>query len=319
MSMWAGLAAIGVFVAFPSRFAAAQASLDDEATARRLFLEGKQLLDDGRLAEACPKLARSDALDPEPGTEVNLARCYEGLGKTASAYWTWQAAAAAAAHKEASEPDEAGRKKQADREAYARSRIDVLAGRLLRVTLHVSPATDGGVDIRLDGTALPKEQWGSSIPVDPGPHHVTASAPSKQPWVTEFEVDEEKLPSVTVVVPSLQATDKNEWQRTTAVALGAGGIASLAVGAAFGVAAIGAHNGALTNCTSSLNCNARGIDQLSQAKSDAAVADVTFAVGGTALVAALLLLAIPSHGSSALRWTPEVSVGRSSVSIGGAF
>src|SRR5258705_13207662 len=76
--------------------AAARAQSGDSAVAQALFDQAKQLLADGRTAEACPKLEESQRLEPRSGTLINLARCYEQLGRLASAWSKYIEAATSA-------------------------------------------------------------------------------------------------------------------------------------------------------------------------------------------------------------------------------
>ena len=69
--------------------AAPRIALADETPvqrAERLFGEGKSALEAGHYAEACPKLAESQSLDPAAGTLLALGLCHEGEGKTATAW-----------------------------------------------------------------------------------------------------------------------------------------------------------------------------------------------------------------------------------------
>jgi len=97
--------------AFASNEARADASPVDKAAAQTLFDEGRRLMAAGKLADACPKLAESQKLDPGVGTQFHLSDCYERFGQTASAWAGFLEVAAAA--------KSAG---QNDREKVARDR-----------------------------------------------------------------------------------------------------------------------------------------------------------------------------------------------------
>jgi tetratricopeptide (TPR) repeat protein len=65
--------------------AAAGAHAKDAADADALFEQGRALITEGRVAEACAKFEASLALDPVLGTRLNLGLCWEQLGRVLDA------------------------------------------------------------------------------------------------------------------------------------------------------------------------------------------------------------------------------------------
>jgi hypothetical protein len=258
-------------------------------------------MDAGRVSEACAKFRISDALDPEVGTKMNLARCYDRLGTTASAYAAWGRAAEAAARQARIATDPRERQLQSDREIHARAQMAALAPRLLYLSVRVEGGIHSDVTVLLDGEALPKDQWDLKIPVDPGVHQLVGLAPLREPWFAHFELDEQRSPWIVVSVPDLrerppqyahaQADGPPEVDplRTTAIGLGAAALVTGLVGVGFGIDSLSAYSRALSNCTPSFNCNDSGMHDLSRLRTDAAVADVTLVVAGLEAVGAVTL------------------------------
>lgn len=144
----------------------------DRALAEALFDEGRRLAAAGKFAEACPKFERSNAEDPAPGTQLNLASCYEHLGKTASAWATYTAVASAAS---------------GARATFAQQKADALVPMLAKLTIRASSART----VTRDGAVVPAASFGVAIPVDPGAHVVVASG---------FQRSVTVAPGATVVV-----------------------------------------------------------------------------------------------------------------------
>jgi hypothetical protein len=160
---------LGLGVALVSPPARAQ-SAEDQATARALFNEGRQLMRAGSYDRACSKLEAASKLYPGSGVLLNLGDCYEHVGRTASA-WTEFAEAASAAERES----------RADDLAEAKRRQTALEPKLSRLAVRV-PRETPGIVVKRDGTALDRAAWGTPIPVDPGTHGVTAEAPGHVAW-----------------------------------------------------------------------------------------------------------------------------------------
>jgi serine/threonine-protein kinase len=289
--------ALITFLASVSVAPAVQAQASNVA-AQALFDLGRALMKDGNYAEACPKLAESQRLDPGSGTLLNLGICYEHLGLTASA-WSTFVDAAAAAHATG----------KPDRMKSAQQRADALAPRLIRITIRVTSDKLAELEVRHDGTIVRPAQWGTAIVADPGSHVVAATAPGHKAWQTTVVMRDQ---SETVIVPELELlptktakaeappkdargpddgaeTNVGQGQRTAALIAGGVGIVGVAVGTVFGLRSKSLHDDAAAYCTGSECRDPRGVELSNMALSSANVATAAFIVGGVGLAAAGVL------------------------------
>lgn len=315
-------------------FAQAQNSTN-EATASALFDEGRRLMEVGQFASACPKFADSAKLDPGVGTMLNLAICYEKIGKTASAWATYRNAAASARDKG-----------QKEREKIARDGVERLAKGLFRVVISVASQFNvDAVTVNLDGAPLPKSLWGLPAPVDPGAHTLEAVAPHKARWSTSFKalattvpalvvpalVDELPTASTVAVRTSAAAPTVTpsevpppSGQRIAGLVVGGAGIVGVAVGSIFGLLAKSANDDSTAHCGTKY-CDATGTDDRSSASSKATISTVAFVLGGVGLAGgAALWLTAPGttkeHGAPvAMRLEPHMSASGGGVSLSGSW
>ncbi|RYZ09138.1 MAG: tetratricopeptide repeat protein [Myxococcales bacterium] len=163
------------------------------AVAEALYRQARDLMAAGKYAEACPKFAQSQQLDPATGTLLNLAACHEKQGRLATA-WLEYSDALVAARRDGRE----------DRVEYARARAQELEPKLSRLVLVLEPGAEApGVTIELDGASIGSGVFGVPTAVDPGEHTVKASAPGKKPSVFRVTIGAE-AEQRTLTIPALQ-------------------------------------------------------------------------------------------------------------------
>lgn len=311
-----------------SPLAHAEPSDAERALARTLFADGRALVKEGRHAEACPKLAESQRLDPGVGTLFNLGDCYEATGRTASA-WAAFSEVADLAHL-------AG---HADREAVAKARASALAPRLARLRVRAPSPAPTGLEIELDGRPLPPAALDTDLPVDPGTHVVAAKAPDRRAFRGEVRIPDEAKTSVLdlpaleddappapAAAPAPRATarppeppaprpadappgDERPWQRPVALGTGALGVVALGIGAGFGLAASSSWGDARPACPNDV-CTPDGRTAWEDARGQAA-ASTAFFVTGAVLVAAGAVLFFTAPPAAPKRveaapWLPRV-------------
>lgn len=284
---------IGLAVLSP-RVAHAEEKTANAAIAQRLFDEAIKLIDRGRYAEACPKLARSQELAPSGGTLLNLGDCYEKNGQTASAWVSFRDAAARAG---------VAGMKQAQAAALLRS--DALAPKLVYLKIQLAPdATEiGGLEVKRDGVAVSHAELGTEVPVDPGVHRIEASAPKYQSWNTEVSLATGDTPRAVTVsnlvklpeVAQPPANDPGRDQQRIGLVLGAGGVVLTGVAGIFGLNAFSTNDEALTHCADGTHCDDKGLSLTDTAQTQATVSTALF-IGSAALLVAGAVLYFTAPG-----------------------
>lgn len=171
-----------------SHRAAAQTS--DAALAESLFLEGRKLIAAGDVAAACPKFRQSHELDPQLGTLLNLGKCYEQNGQTASAWAAFTELSRLASR--------AGQKARAD---FAAERVAALESDLAYVTVRLAPPLPEGIVVSIDDKSLTPAVLGTALRLDPGQRQLTVQAPGFQPFTRTIDVSHGSRQEV--VVPAL--------------------------------------------------------------------------------------------------------------------
>jgi hypothetical protein len=345
-----GAALVAAAVVASSWFAPCAALAQNPSPADTAFEEGRALMKSGDLAAACAKFEESDRLEPAAGTLLNLADCYERVGRYASAWRAFTAGAEAADHLG-----------QFDRARRARERAAAVRDRLATITL-VVPSAIASAEIRLDGEAVPQGAWGAAWPVDPGPHTIEASAPDRRPWSAQIIITRD-AERVSVTVPDLSPADgtvasvvlpsggdrressstsssgspapvdpkpeaaskPGAAHRTGAYALGGASLVAIGIGTFASLQALSKRDDSGAHCSADDSCDPEGLRLRAQSRSAGNVATVSFEVAG-ALVAGAVVLWItapdpsPARAAGWRRPALGVTLGeRSGVVIRGAF
>jgi hypothetical protein len=311
---------------------------DQRALAEQLFSQARDLAKAGRWADACPKFEASLRYEPALGTRLNLATCYEHVGKIASAWSLY--------HDSIELARRAGDLKRLD---YAEKQAAALEPRLPQLTVHVPGRPPAGLVVRRDDTPLDPATFGAVLNVDPGTHRIVAAAPGFEPFAQTVTLAESK--TVTLAIPDLKpvagpvpvpATPRSEQQtmatepaaviapsptrRYVALGIGAGGVVASGVGLVFGAKARSTYGDAQALCGASLRCSPtdydRGNHLIGDARSSAAISTVLVVAGGAAIAAGVVLwLTAPAlpHEVATVRIVPVADDRSAGLAVIGGF
>ena len=315
----------------------AEPSTQEKALASRLFDDGSKAMAAGKPEEACPKYAESERLDPELGTLLHLGECYAKLNKTASA-WT--------SFKEASD---IATQRNDPRAPKIRERVAELEKNLSNVVIVVGSGEPESLELRQDGAIVGRAGWGTPIPVDPGEHKISATAPGAKTRELTLTVPDKpqtlrvNLPPIELLpaqaepvtppgagtsvasgaTPASATSDQSHsWlalhQRAVGLVVGGVGVVGIGVGGAVGLMAKSTYDKSDPHCNGD-HCDATGHDFRESGLSKATVSDVAFGVGAAALIGgAVLFLTAPKDERTAVV-TPIVGPNLALVSLRRSF
>ncbi len=153
------------------------------------FKKGRDFLKAGKFAEACAAFEESQRLDPQLGTQFNIAQCDEKIGKIATAW---------AIYRDLADHDTNGA-----RQGKSAKLADALWLRLPKLKIEVVDPPKGLV-VTLDGGDITAE-LGKEQPVDSGSHAIEASGTDVKPWHKDIEAEAGKSTPISI---RLEPTDE---------------------------------------------------------------------------------------------------------------
>lgn len=168
------------------------------AAARELFDEGIALETKGRWAQALDRFRKVAAVKTTPQVRFHVALCLENTGKLVDALVEFQRAQVDA------EKDPAAGMVA----SHAAKHVAELKERIPRVIVIV-PSDIAGVTLTIDGASVTTSLIGTAIPLDPGKHSITVTAPQRAAFEQQIELVERGKPvTVQAVLPPADAPAK---------------------------------------------------------------------------------------------------------------
>lgn len=289
-------------LAWPMDAYAQTSNPEVEAAADALYDEAVEDYLAKNYAAACKKFADVLELSDTPGTRIQLAACYDKLGKLASAWSELRYA-----------EDLASRLKDAERARKAEERRKALEPRLPKVTVDVpaDAAAVPGLSITRNGVPVLSMQWGKPVPVDLGVHQIEVTAPGMRPWTKGVELRAEGESVVVTVEPPAPIERPRDGGKaepppppppppprpssTLRIAAFAGmglGTAGLGVGAVLGGMALSRNSESDKYCDARDHCNRTGYDLRKGAIALGNGSTAALVVGGVLLAGGVTLFVL---------------------------
>ncbi|HEY3821644.1 MAG TPA: hypothetical protein VGL81_30970 [Polyangiaceae bacterium] len=165
---------------------------EELAAARKLFAQALHDEEDGRYEVALARFREVEVVRDTAPVEYRIGMCLEALGRLADALAAYEAAVRIGGTTPA----------ESDVTAESHERASKLSKRVGHLTLSLSARAPGDAEVRVDGRAVSAM---ASIPVDPGPHRIEATAPGVAPFRSDVTVPEGGSAALTVSLdPPLQ-------------------------------------------------------------------------------------------------------------------
>jgi len=158
--------------------------------ARELFRQGTEDADAGRYLQGLEKFKKVATIKETAAVRFNIARCEESLEKTA----------AALADFEIAEREASGDPKGDEVAKLARDRAEALRPKVPRLEISAPTPVPAGFTVLLDGSRIAAGTLGVSLPVDPGPHVVEATAVGRDPFRAQVSLGAGEAKTVAIAL-----------------------------------------------------------------------------------------------------------------------
>jgi hypothetical protein len=287
---------------------AARADGADTERADKLFREGRSAMKQRDYSKACGRFAESQRLDPAPGTLLNLSECEEALGRLAD---SWRHIQDTIAQLPAND----------DRLPLARERAASLDRRVPRISVRLAPGAPDQARLLLDRAQVSPSV---PIPVDPGPHMLTAEAPGYRTRSTRVVIKSGETRSVEISAELWQPQDTSHASAGTETpvlgyTLGAIGIAGLGLAAVTGLMMNDKKGVVNVHCTADKQCDSDGYDAAQAGQRLQPLYIGGWIVGAVGVTAGAYLILRPSNKKSSTRLAASTIPGGGGVSFSGNF
>jgi hypothetical protein len=287
---WSAIAAVAAALSLVPVRSTAQPAQSPEEHAEALYREADARVEESKPEEAIPLLEEAVRLKPTAlGASYRLADCYERTHQPERALALFRRVA-----------EEASTAGKAPLEADARARAERLLPRLLLdVPAPVRALPE--LIVTVDGRAVPSSDFGRPVPIDPGGHVITATAPGKKPMAPltvtlsagstrDVSIQAfEDAPAPPPAAGAVRATPVWSAQRTAGIVVGGVGLSVVVVGIVFGARTLSKSSELKSShdCTGGAPtvCNSSGFALYQEADKTATIADAALAIGAAGVIA----------------------------------
>jgi hypothetical protein len=160
---------------------------EDLSKARGKFMQATELEQAGNYASALQAFREVAQVRMTPQVRYHIATCEEKLGKLVTALGGYELAL--------TEAEALGPEFQKEVE----DRANALRGRIPKIVIERGEGAKAA-NIELDGVSLGSSSIGVEVPLDPGPHAISAKAPGYEPYSSTIDIAEKDVEKVTITL-----------------------------------------------------------------------------------------------------------------------